>query len=68
MKLCAYLSQKGNIMAVRDLIERAKEQGIVLNYVQVRRGGKTVEDWRRLASKTRLNTWSASKSFVSVAV
>ncbi len=55
-------------MAVKDLINRVKEEDIVLNYVQVRRGGQITEDWGRLASKTRLNTWSASKSFVSVAV
>ena len=55
-------------MSVKDLIRRAKEEGIVLNYVQVRRGGQITEDWGRLSSKTRLNTWSASKSFISVAV
>ena len=55
-------------MAVKELVEAAKSEQIVLNYVQVHRGGHITEDWGRLASKTRLNTWSASKSFISAAV
>ncbi|MFQ9514550.1 MAG: serine hydrolase domain-containing protein [Eubacterium sp.] len=49
-------------------LEKIKREGVVLNYVQVRQHGKTILDWGRLNQKTRLNTWSVSKSFVSVAV
>lgn len=51
-----------------DFLKEVKEKGIVINYVQVRKSGKIVLDWGRLSQKTRLNTWSVSKSFVSVAV
>lgn len=49
-------------------LKGVKDKDIVLNYVQVRRHGDIVLDWGRLSQKTRLNTWSVSKSFVSVAV
>ena len=49
-------------------LEKIKQRGIVLNYVQVRQHGNIVLDWGRMKQKTRLNTWSVSKSFVSVAV
>lgn len=51
-----------------EFLKEAKDKGIVLNYVQVRRHGDIVLDWGRLNQKTRLNTWSVSKSFISVAV
>ncbi len=49
-------------------IERMKQQEKVINYVQVRQKGKIIFDWGRLNRKSRLNTWSVSKSFISVAV
>lgn len=49
-------------------LKKMKEQEIVLNYVQIRQHEEIVFDWGRLNRKTRLNTWSVSKSFVSVAV
>lgn len=51
-----------------ELLNKAKEKEIVLNYFQVRKAGDVVLDWGRMMQKTRLNTWSVSKSFVSVAV
>ncbi|MCR5737408.1 MAG: beta-lactamase family protein [Eubacterium sp.] len=49
-------------------IERMKQQEKVINYVQVRQKGEIIFDWGRLNRKSRLNTWSVSKSFISVAV
>ncbi|MCR5703533.1 MAG: beta-lactamase family protein [Eubacterium sp.] len=51
-----------------QFLNEMKEKEIVLNYVQVRKQGKIILDWGRLSQKSRLNTWSVSKSFVSVAV
>lgn len=51
-----------------EFLNKVKEQDIVLNYVQVRQHGDIILDWGRMAQKTRLNTWSVSKSFISVAV
>lgn len=57
-----------NISSVFDkFLEKMKEQGIVLNYFQVRQHGNVILDWGRMGAKTRLNTWSVSKSFISVA-
>ena len=49
-------------------IEGMKRQEKVVNYVQVRQKGEIIFDWGRLNRKSRLNTWSVSKSFISVAV
>ncbi len=51
-----------------ECLEKLKQREMVVNYVQVRHHGETVLDWGRMEQKTRLNTWSVSKSFVSVAV
>lgn len=51
-----------------DCLKTMKQQGMVTNYVQVRQHGETILDWGRMEQKTRLNTWSVSKSFISVAV
>lgn len=51
-----------------EFLEDVKKKEIVLNYVQVRKKGEIILDWGRMQQKTRLNTWSVSKSFVSVAV
>lgn len=51
-----------------DCFRQLKEKEIVVNYVQVRQHGNIILDWGRMAQKTRLNTWSVSKSFISVAV
>ena len=48
-------------------LQTMKEKEIVLNYFQVRKKGKIILDWGRMPQKTRLNTWSVSKSFISVA-
>lgn len=51
-----------------DFLQTTKEKEIVLNYFQVRKAGEVILDWGRMCKKTRLNTWSVSKSFISVAV
>jgi CubicO group peptidase (beta-lactamase class C family) len=51
-----------------EFLKKMKQKEIVLNYVQVRQHGDIILDWGRLSQKSRLNTWSVSKSFVSVAV
>lgn len=59
-------------MSINELFEeflnKIKEKEIVLNYFQVKQHGENILDWGRMKQKTRLNTWSVSKSFVSVAV
>ena len=52
----------------QEFLNKAKEKEIVLNYFQVKKAGEVILDWGRMEQKTRLNTWSVSKSFVSVAV
>jgi len=52
---------------LRDFTERAKREGLVINYVKVLRGGEVVDEYSRLPTKTRLNSWSVSKSVVSLA-
>lgn len=51
-----------------EFLNKIKEKEIVFNYFQVRKSGEVILDWGRMAQKTRLNTWSVSKSFISVAV
>ena len=51
-----------------DFLKKAKEEEMVFNYVQIRENDEIVLDWGRMEQKTRLNTWSVSKSFISVAV
>lgn len=53
--------------AFLQLLETVKKGEPVINYFQVRQHGKIILDWGRLPQKTRLNTWSVSKSFISVA-
>ncbi len=50
-----------------ELQKALKNEEILLNYFQVRQHGQIILDWGRLLQKTRLNTWSVSKSFISVA-
>lgn len=45
-----------------------KDKDMVVNYVQVYKDGELLIDFSRLPSKTRLNSWSLSKSVISVAV
>ncbi len=51
-----------------SFFEKIKERGIVVNYVQVIQNGEKLLDYSRLDTKTRLNTWSLSKSFISCAI
>ena len=50
-----------------DFLEKVKEESLCLNYVKVVQRGEVVDECQRLYVKTRLNTWSMSKSFVGVA-
>lgn len=49
-------------------LTHARENQLVLNYVKVVQHGRVLDEYQRLSVKTRLNTWSMSKSVVSVAV
>lgn len=51
-----------------EFLEHMKQKNRVVNYVQVRQNDQIIEDYKRLDSKTRLNTWSVSKSFISIGV
>lgn len=51
-----------------NFLHEIKERDMVMNYVQVYKDGERVIDYSRLPSKTRLNSWSLSKSVISVAV
>ncbi|MBP5198887.1 MAG: serine hydrolase [Lachnospiraceae bacterium] len=51
-----------------DFLEEVKKQDLNINYVKVIKNGETIIDYSRLDQKTRLNTWSACKSIVAVAV
>ncbi len=52
---------------LKEFLNYADQERLVINYIQVRKQGEILEEYQRLSSKTRLNTWSASKSFVSTA-
>lgn len=52
----------------QEFLDKTKENNMVVNYVQVYKDGKKLVDYGRLPSRTRLNSWSLSKSVVSVAV
>lgn len=52
----------------KEFLKKTDEEKQVINYVQIRQCGKVVLDYARLEQKTRLNTWSVSKSFISIAV
>ena len=51
-----------------NFIVLMQKNGIDLKYAQVRQGGEIVVEWSSMPSKTRLNMWSASKSFISIGV
>ncbi len=49
-------------------LSQIKEESLNLIYAQVRQNGNILQEYSYLPVKTRLNTWSISKSFVSCAV
>lgn len=55
-------------MSLQTFLNEVNKNHMAVNYVQIRKNGVITEDYSRLESKTRLNTWSACKSIVSVAV
>ncbi len=53
---------------ISTYVERCHKEQLGVLYAQMRKGGKVVEDYSICPQKTRLNTMSVSKSFVSAAV
>lgn len=49
-----------------EFLVEAKKQDLVINYIEARKDGEIVYDWSRLHSKSRLNSWSVSKSIISL--
>ena len=52
---------------LEDFINDIRKEQLCLNYIQVSKDGKVVDEYLRLPVKTRLNTWSACKGVVSCA-
>lgn len=53
---------------LKDFLDTIKKEDLHVNYVQVHQNGSITADWMRMSAKTRLNMWSAAKSFVSIAI
>ena len=53
---------------IEGIVKEAGEKGLYIIYAQLRRGGKITEEFNRAKNKTRLNTFSISKSFVSAGI
>lgn len=53
---------------LENFIRHVTDDQMVVNYVQIRQNNQIIDEYSRLSSKTRLNTWSVSKSFVSIGV
>ena len=54
-------------LTFHELLRGIRELDLHVNYIQTRQHGRVVFDYHRPVGKMRLNTWSVSKSFVSVA-
>lgn len=52
---------------IDEFLNEINKENMVINYIQVRQHDQVIADYQRLESKTRLNTWSVSKGFVSMA-
>lgn len=52
----------------RNFVDQMKEKNIDLKYAQIRQGGGIIDEWNNMPTKTRLNMWSVSKSFISIGV
>jgi CubicO group peptidase (beta-lactamase class C family) len=65
------MSNKKEELGMKYLLDKflkeVNNENMVINYVQVHQGDKVIADYQRLESKTRLNAWSVSKGFVSIA-
>ncbi|MBR3644937.1 MAG: beta-lactamase family protein [Lachnospiraceae bacterium] len=60
---------KAEIKKIFDsYVEKTLEERRVLNYAQVYYDGELVAEFNRLPTKTRLNSWSLSKSVIGIAV
>lgn len=53
---------------IEKIVKDASDEGLYIIYAQLRRGGKITEEFNRAKNKTRLNTFSISKSFVSAGI
>lgn len=51
-----------------NFLAEIKKRDMVVNYVQVYKDGQQLVDYGRLPCKSRLNSWSLSKSVISVGV
>lgn len=51
-----------------NMIKKAEDERKVLNYAQIYHDGEKIAEYNRLPSKTRLNSWSLSKSIIGLAV
>lgn len=54
-------------LLLQDFVIDVFRENLNMNYAQIRRGSHITAEFMRLPVKTRLNTWSASKGFVSCA-
>ena len=52
---------------LHDFVQRMQDKGIVINYTQTLQNGRLIEEYSRLKKKTRLNTYSVSKTITSLA-
>ncbi len=50
------------------ILKSTEEEGLHILYAQLRQGGEIKDEFKRAVNKTRLNTFSVSKSFVSAGV
>ena len=51
-----------------NFTKKMSEEGKVLNYAQLYYDGEMIAEYNRLPTKTRLNSWSLSKSIIGIAV
>lgn len=57
--------EQGTVL--KDFIQRMQDKGVVINYAQTIQNGTLIEEYCRLKKKTRLNTYSVSKTITSLA-
>ena len=53
---------------LKSFEQRIEKEQVCVNFVNVDRRDKRIAQYDRLGGRTRLNTWSVSKSYVSVGV
>lgn len=53
---------------IESFLSKMEEKKVVINYIQIYQNDKLLEEYARLTTKTRLNTYSVSKSVTSLGV